>query len=62
MGSREEIDLTFGSSPNGAGRILSRIAAKKQYWGEDVKKRLRERGIYVMTNGIVSLAEELHKP
>jgi len=45
-GTRES-EETFGSTCHGAGRVLSRHQALKKWRGEQVVKKLRERGIYV---------------
>lgn len=59
VGREKSMDLTFGSTPHGAGRVLSRTAAKRSRWGEDVQESLRDRGILVMTPSTVTLAEEV---
>jgi RNA-splicing ligase RtcB len=41
-----------------AGRMLSRSAAKRRFWGGDVKKALEQRGIIVRSASSVVLAEE----
>ncbi len=51
-------DLTFGSTCHGAGRVLSRKAAKKRIWGEDLIREMRERGIAVRAGSMAGLAEE----
>lgn len=57
-GSREAMDKTFGSGVHGAGRAMSRKKAKSKFWGEDVEKRLKEKGITVRTHSYPGLAEE----
>jgi len=57
-GAPRSMELTFGSTPHGAGRVLSRSAAKRSYRGEEVQRSLRERGIHVLTDSMVGLAEE----
>jgi tRNA-splicing ligase RtcB len=57
-GSQKSMDLTFGSTAHGAGRMMSRSAAKRQYWGGDVKAALEKRGIVVRAASISVLAEE----
>lgn len=49
---------SFGSTCHGAGRLLSRTAAKKQVYGEQVRDQLRERGIRVRAGSMAGLAEE----
>ncbi len=52
------MELTFGSTPHGAGRVLSRSAAKRQFWGGDIKEQLEQRGMAVRAASQVVLAEE----
>ncbi len=58
VGGEKSMDLTFGSTAHGAGRVMSRTAAKKKFWGGDVKKRLEGRGMVVRSASQVVLAEE----
>jgi tRNA-splicing ligase RtcB len=57
-GSQKAMDLTFGSTAHGAGRMMSRSAAKRQFWGGDIKSALEKRGIVVRAASISVLAEE----
>jgi tRNA-splicing ligase RtcB len=57
-GSNKAMDLTFGSTAHGAGRMMSRSAAKRQYWGGDIKTALEKRGIVVRAASTSVLAEE----
>jgi tRNA-splicing ligase RtcB len=57
-GAEKAMDLTFGSTAHGAGRMMSRSAAKRKYWGGDVKAALEKRGIVVRAASSVVLAEE----
>jgi tRNA-splicing ligase RtcB len=58
VGKQKSMELSFGSTPHGAGRIMSRSAAKRQFWGGDVKKRLEKRGMVIRSASQVTLAEE----
>ncbi|UCH03278.1 MAG: RtcB family protein [Candidatus Bathyarchaeota archaeon] len=58
IGSQKAMELTFGSTAHGAGRMLSRRAAKRQVWGRDVAKKLKEKGILVRAASMSVLAEE----
>ncbi len=58
VGSQKAMDLTFGSTAHGAGRMMSRSAAKRQYWGSDIKTGLEKRGIVVRAASMSVLAEE----
>jgi tRNA-splicing ligase RtcB len=58
VGAEKAMQISFGSTAHGAGRMLSRSAAKRKFWGGDVKKALEQRGIYVRSESAVVLAEE----
>lgn len=58
VGAEKAMQLTFGSTAHGAGRMLSRSAAKRNYWGADIKKALEQRGITVRSASAIVLAEE----
>jgi len=58
VGTEKAMEKTFGSTAHGAGRKLSRSAAKRQVWGGDVKKKLGQRGIIVRSASPSVLAEE----
>ena len=58
VGTQEAMDETFGSTCHGAGRMLSRSAAKRMLKGSDVVRELENRGIVVKAGNIPSLAEE----
>jgi len=48
----------FGSAAHGAGRLMSRKAAKKQESGHDVRRELETRGIAVRPGSVKLLSEE----
>jgi len=58
VGTEQAMELSFGSTAHGAGRMMSRTAAKRNYWGGDIKKGLEQRGIVVRAASSVVLAEE----
>jgi tRNA-splicing ligase RtcB len=58
VGRDKAMDVSFGSTAHGAGRMMSRSAAKRNYWGGDIKKGLEQRGIYVRSASAIVLAEE----
>ena len=58
VGAPKSMEVSFGSTAHGAGRTMSRSAAKRKFWGEDVKEDLRERGIFVRSASKSILAEE----
>ena len=58
-GGERSMELTFGSTAHGAGRIMSRTQAKKDFWGEDVQQELRDQQqIYVKAQSGATVAEE----
>ncbi len=57
VGTDEGFGLTFGSTCHGAGRAMSRTAAKKVKSGQEVRKDLEEKGIVVRAS-TGELAEE----
>ena len=58
VGTPKAMELTFGSTAHGAGRMMSRAAAKRRFYGGDVKRALEKRGIVVRAASQVVLAEE----
>ncbi|HSL82705.1 MAG TPA: RtcB family protein, partial [Thermoanaerobaculia bacterium] len=58
VGTDEALGLSFGSCCHGAGRRMSRTAAKKVKPGHEVRKELEARGIVVRCPRSGELAEE----
>ena len=58
IGTPKSHELTFGSCCHGAGRRLSRTAAKKQVNAPVLKEQLKESGIYVQAGSFKGIAEE----
>ncbi|MBW2996665.1 RtcB family protein [Candidatus Woesearchaeota archaeon] len=58
VGTNEGMEATFGSTAHGAGRVMSRHAALKQFRGEKVVRELEERGIAVKGASWKGIAEE----
>jgi len=58
VGTEKAMQISFGSTAHGAGRMMSRAAAKRRFWGGDMKKALEQRGIHVRAASSVVLAEE----
>ena len=52
------MDLSFGSTAHGAGRMMSRSAAKRRFWGGDIRQGLEGKGIVVRSASAAVLAEE----
>ncbi len=58
-GTQKSMDETFGSTCHGAGRVLSRTAAKKAAKGRALKRELEDKGIFVRWTGRSTMAEEM---
>jgi tRNA-splicing ligase RtcB len=58
LGTERAMAESFGSTCHGAGRVLSRGAAKRGARGADIIRELASRGITVKTESISALAEE----
>ncbi len=58
VGTDTADDETFASTAHGAGRVMSREAAKRQFRGDALQKDLEKRGIYVHGTTMAGLAEE----
>jgi tRNA-splicing ligase RtcB len=64
LGGQKSLELSFGSTAHGAGRTMSRSAARRSYTTEGVRSGLESRGIYVkaMTReGVVEETPEAYK-
>jgi len=59
VGTQKAMEETFGSTCHGAGRMLSRKAAKKASKGRAIHRELEDRGILVRWTGRSTLAEEM---
>ncbi len=58
VGTAKAMEVSFGSTAHGAGRMMSRSAAKRRFWGGDIKRTLEKRGIVIRAASAVVLAEE----
>ncbi len=58
VGSKAGMEKSFGSTAHGAGRTMSRYAAKKKYRSETVKKELSNQNIFVKGASKSGIAEE----
>lgn len=47
LGNKKSLDLSFGSTAHGAGRTMSRSAAKRAYSLDEVRNSLKDKGIYL---------------
>ena len=58
LGTQRAMEETWASTAHGAGRVLSRGAARRMQKGADVQRSLAARGILVKTAHVGGLAEE----
>jgi tRNA-splicing ligase RtcB len=58
VGTEEAMKASFGSTCHGAGRVLSRKAAKRKIRGDTLKAELEAQGIQVRAGSMPGLAEE----
>ncbi len=58
VGTQKGMELTFGSTCHGAGRVMSRHEALRDIRGNEVKRNLLERGIIVKAPKDSAIAEE----
>jgi tRNA-splicing ligase RtcB len=57
-GTQKAFDMTFGSTCHGAGRVMSRTAARRKVRGTDLRQKMTERGMVVRAVSMSGLAEE----
>lgn len=58
VGTNKAEEVSFGSTAHGAGRVMSRHGALKQFRGEEIKKELESKDIEVKAGNWKSIAEE----
>jgi tRNA-splicing ligase RtcB len=58
VGTADAMEESFGTSCHGAGRTMSRTAAKKKIHGGTLRQELEARGIRVRARSLAGLAEE----
>ena len=59
VGTEKAMKETFGSSCHGAGRMMSRTQATRQAQGRSLHRELEDQGVYVMSQGKRTIAEEM---
>ena len=59
VGTKTAMAETFGSTCHGAGRVLSRTAAKRLSKGRSIQRELADKGIMVRWTGRSTMAEEM---
>src|SRR5919108_934181 len=58
IGTPKAMEVSFGTTAHGAGRFMSRSAAKRKWRGADLKRSLESRGIVIRAASMEVLAEE----
>ncbi|MEM5811762.1 MAG: RtcB family protein [Candidatus Aenigmatarchaeota archaeon] len=58
IGTKKAEEETFGTTLHGSGRTMSRTKAKKMVRGEELQRKMIERGIYIKATTMSGLAEE----
>lgn len=64
LGRPGSMDLSFGSTAHGAGRMMSRTKARRNFTENDVKRSLGDKGIYVKAltrDGVVEETPQAYK-
>jgi tRNA-splicing ligase RtcB len=59
VGEKQAMHETWGSTCHGAGRVLSRSAARRQAQGRAIGDELAQEGIHILARGHNTLAEEM---
>jgi tRNA-splicing ligase RtcB len=58
-GAEGSMERSFGSACHGAGRVMSRTAAKRAARGRSLLRELSDRGVTVRSAGMATVAEEM---
>jgi tRNA-splicing ligase RtcB len=64
MGKPNSMDISFGSTAHGAGRMMSRSKARRNFTESEVKKSLNEKGIFIKSltrDGVVEETPQAYK-
>jgi tRNA-splicing ligase RtcB len=59
VGAEGAMQETFGTTCHGAGRVMSRTAAKKSRYAQDARQRLEDQGIIVRAESRDGITEEI---
>lgn len=59
VGSEGAMQETFGTTCHGAGRVMSRTAARKSEHAQNAREKLEERGIFVRAETRDGITEEI---
>lgn len=58
VGTEKAMEMSFGSTTHGSGRLMSRARAVRTWRGEQIKSQLMQRGIYIRAASLKVVAEE----
>jgi tRNA-splicing ligase RtcB len=58
VGTSRSMEVSFGSSCHGAGRVMSRSKAKKTFTGSQLRAELNQKGIQIQAGSLAGLVEE----
>jgi len=58
VGTSKSMELSFGSTAHGAGRMMSRAAAKRRWGPRDVEKTMADKGILLRAAEMGTVTEE----
>ncbi|MDW0264807.1 MAG: RtcB family protein [Nitrososphaeraceae archaeon] len=58
LGNSKSLELSFGSTAHGAGRTMSRSAARRNYTSDGVRKNLESKGVYIKALSREGMVEE----
>jgi len=64
LGKENSMDASFGSTAHGAGRMMSRTKARRNFTEDQVKKSLNDKGIFIKSltrDGVVEETPEAYK-
>ena len=64
LGKENSMDASFGSTAHGAGRMMSRSKARRNFTEDQVKKSLSDKGIFIKSltrDGVVEETPEAYK-
>ncbi|HEV2248492.1 MAG TPA: RtcB family protein [Terriglobia bacterium] len=59
VGAKRSLEETFGTTCHGAGRVMSRTAAKKSSYAVNARERLEEQGVIVRSETRDGISEEI---
>ena len=59
VGAEGSMQETFGTTCHGAGRVMSRTAAKKSAYAANARQRLEDQGIIVRSESLDGITEEI---